>query len=340
MNLKQTLLPSSLMKMFNQVFACQKMQAVAGFESGLFGSLALVVALNLGLSITCHGADRGKTFATPEAAIAALGSAANRLDRAALREVLGLDADELVAADQIQATNEIANFSGAFNQSNRVVRLSENRCVLEVGTEQWPFPIPLVRQNGQWSFDTDAGKEEILNRRIGRNELSTLETVRIYVDAQRDYASRDRDGDQVLEYAQRTVSSLGAKDGLYWSPNLDGELSPLGPMVVVAQSEGYTLRSGGEAVERTPYHGYYFKILTRQGKRAPGGAYNYIINGNMIGGFALVAWPADYGESGIMTFIVNQQGKVYQKDLGPKTEKLAAAMKLYDPDSTWKVSSD
>jgi len=177
----------------------------------------------------------------------------------------------------------------------------------------------------------------LLTRRIGRDELNTLETVRAYVDAQREYASRDRNGSQVLQYAQKFASTSGKKDGLYWPEELDGEISPLGPLVADAHEEGYSKKG---KVGPIPYHGYYFKILTRQGSNAPGGRYNYIINGNMIAGFALVAWPAQYGESGIMTFIVNQQGRVYQKDLGPRTGKLATAMKEYDPDSTWRLSPD
>jgi hypothetical protein len=197
-----------------------------------------------------------------------------------------------------------------------------------------------VKKDGGWFFDTEAGKEEILHRRIGKNELATLQVMRAYVDAQREYASRDRNGDEVLEYAQRLASTPGAKDGLFWPPGQDGEISPLGPLVAQAQGEGYRLEGKGQDSTRQPFHGYLFKILTRQGKHAPGGKYSYLINGHMIGGFALVAWPAEYDESGIMTFIVNQQGRVYQKDLGPKTDKLAAAMKAYDPDKSWSPSSD
>ena len=212
--------------------------------------------------------------------------------------------------------------------------------MLEVGTNSWPFPVPIVKKDGRWFFDTEAGKEEIFRRRIGKNELATLEVMRAYVDAQREYASRDRNGDEVLEYAQRLASTPGAKDGLYWPPDLDGEISPLGPLVAQAQGEGYRMAGKAQDATREPFHGYFFKILTRQGKHAPGGKYDYVINGHMIGGFALVAWPAEYGESGIMTFIVNQQGRVYQRDLGPKTDKLAAAMKAYDPASGWAVSPD
>jgi hypothetical protein len=212
--------------------------------------------------------------------------------------------------------------------------------VLEVGTNAWPFPVPIVKRNGRWFFDTEAGKDEILNRHIGKNELATLESVRTCVEAQREYASKDRDGDEVLEYAQRFSSTPGTKDGLYWPPDLDGEISPLGPLVARAHNQGYLAKSREQGAAPEPFHGYFFKILTRQGKQAPGGKYDYIINGNMLGGFAFVAWPLEYGETGVMTFIVNQQGRVYQKDLGPRTAKTAGAMKEYEPDKTWSLSPD
>ena len=193
---------------------------------------------------------------------------------------------------------------------------------------------------GSGTFDTEAGKDELLSRRIGKNELSTLQSVRAYVEAQRDYASKDRDGDEVLEYAQKFRSTPGTKDGLYWPPDLDGEMSPLGPLVAEAQDQGYLTKAKEESAAPEPFHGYFFKILTRQGKHAPGGKYDYVINGNMIGGFALVAWPAEYGESGVMTFIVNQQGKVYQRDLGTNTAKIVKKLSAYDPDKDWQVSPD
>jgi hypothetical protein len=197
-----------------------------------------------------------------------------------------------------------------------------------------------VQSGGGWHFDTAAGVDELLNRRIGANELSTLQTMRAYVAAQREYAGQDRDGDQVLEFAQKIMSSPGQKNGLYWSPDLDGEFSPLGPLAADAQEEGYGFKAKAEGEAPQPFHGYFFKVLTKQAKSAPGGKYDYIINGNMIGGFALVAWPAQYGDTGIMTFIVNQQGRVYQKNLGPKTASIVKGMKSYDPDKTWAISPD
>ena len=301
---------------------------------------ALWVAMALPAPSATPVAENPRTFATPEEAAAALAAGAKALDQSALRALFGPAVADVENPDHVQATNEFTAFAAAYDQSFRLVHVTTNKCVLEVGTNAWPFPIPIVLRDGRWFFDTAAGKEELLNRRIGRNELAVLEVMRAYVDAQREYASRDRDGDNVLEYAQRLASSPGKNDGLYWTPDLDGETSPLGPLVAQAQGEGYSMGSKAANAPREPFHGYYFKILTQQGKNAPGGKYNYIINGNMIGGFALVAWPAEYGESGVMTFIVNQQGRVYQRDLGPSTAKTAGKMTTYDPDPSWKVSAD
>ena len=307
------------------------------------GSASLCIwllVLNLCSQMPACGAESAKTFATPEEAAAALGKAANEQDQAALEAIFGPAWADLQNPDRVQATNECSAFAAAFDQTTYLAHDSDTKCVLEVGTNFWPFPIPIVKQDGKWFFDTIAGKEELLNRRIGRNELAVLEVMRAYVDAQRDYASRDRDGSEVLKYAQKLNSSPGKQDGLYWPPAIGGEASPLGPLVAFAQGEGYRLPPTDDDEEPGPFHGYYFKILTRQGKHAPGGKYDYVINGNMIGGFAMLAWPADYADSGIMTFIVNQQGRVYQKDLGPKTAKIAAGMKVYDPDPSWMRSPD
>jgi Protein of unknown function (DUF2950) len=304
-------------------------------------ALRLMPALALSISTAVRAADTGKTFPTPEAAVAALTAAVNAKDKDALRDIFGPAAADIENPDQAQAAVEFEHFAASLTATNQLVHESDTCCVLEVGAQSWPFPIPLVKApDGGWFFDTGAGKEEILNRRIGRNELATLQTVRACVAAQREYASRDRIGNEVLQYAQKIISSPGLKDGLYWPADLDGEISPLGPQAAQAEAAGYgkTWQDTNGAPE--PFHGYYFKILTRQGKHAPGGKYDYVINGNMIGGFALVAWPAEYGKTGIMTFIVNQQGRVYQKDLGAKTGKLASAMDAYDPDSTWQWSKD
>lgn len=303
-------------------------------------SIGVGFALGATRAVVAAESELPQSFPTPDAAVAALADAARNYDWPGLRALFGLATDDLVATDRVQATNELGDFAEAFAAHHRLIEETTTRRVLEVGVNAWPFPVPLVEQDGRWSFDLDAGREELLNRRIGRNELAVLKVMRVYVEAQREYASRDRDGDQVLEYAQRLGSSPGSKDGLFWPPDLDGELSPLGPLVARAQTEGYALdgRERGDAHE--PFHGYYFRLLTRQGKHAPGGKYSYVINGNMIGGFALVAWPADYRESGVMTFMVNQQGRVFQRDLGPNTARTASRLKAYDPGPEWRVSPD
>ena len=303
-------------------------------------TLSVALAWALGAVVAASAADIGKTFATPEEAVAALVAAASADDTNAFRMIFGPLAADIQNPDRVQAAGELSQFNAAINQGKRIVRELDSKCVLEVGDNSWPFPVPIVKKDGRWFFDTAAGKDELLNRRIGKNELATLQAVRAYVDAQRDYASKDRDGDEVLEFAQKFRSSPGTKDGLYWPQDLDGELSPIGPLVAEAQALGYGGKAKEEGAAPEPFHGYFFKILTRQGKAAPGGNYDYIINGNMIGGFALVAWPAEYGETGIMTFVVNQQGRVYQKDLGPKTATTAGAMKEYNPDKTWNLSPD
>ncbi|HOY58485.1 MAG TPA: DUF2950 domain-containing protein [Verrucomicrobiota bacterium] len=312
------------------------------FPRGFFSHFSmrpLALALTCGASLAVCAAEMGQTFATPEAAVSALATAAGTQDANALRLIFGPRTAEIENPDRVQATNDLRAFATAFAQTNRIVRESDSKCVLEVGRDFWPFPVPLTNRDGRWFFDTAAGRDELLNRRIGRNELATIESARAYVQAQREYAMKDRDGDDVLEFAQKFGSAPGQKDGLYWPPELDGEMSPMGPLAAQAHAEGYQhLRQ--EGASREPFHGYFFKVLTRQAKSAPGGKYDYRINGNMIGGFALVAWPAEYGESGIMTFIVNQQGRVYQKDLGPNTARIAATMTAYHPGQTWTVSRE
>jgi len=304
----------------------------------LLAWLCLVTLATHGFAATSDNSSTGKIFKSPEEAVAALQAAASAGDTNALRVIFGPAAEDLQNADQVQAANDLAKFSSACAATNQLVRMSDTKVVLEVGQDMWPFPVPIIKHGGGWVFDTEAGSEEIINRRIGRNELDVLATLRSYVDAQREYASQDRDGDRVLEYAQRLTSSPGKTDGLYWPIELNGEMSPFGPLVAQAQGQGYSVRKSD--AEAAPFHGYFFKILTKQGKHAPGGKYDYIINGNMIGGFAMVAWPADYGDSGVMTFVVNQEGRVFQKDLGPKTAKIAGKMTAYDPDETWKESRD
>lgn len=300
---------------------------------------ALFLALALAWPLLAVGAGQ-QSFPSPEAAANRLITAILNQDTNAFRELFGPEYQGLVNPDRVQAADEFTDVAAAITAGTRIVREAPTRAVVEIGADHWPFPVPIVEQGGQWVFDTAAGKDEVLNRRIGRNELAVLQSMRAFVQAQREYASQDRDGDQVLEFAQNLISSPGLKDGLYWPPALDGSLSPLGPLIAEAQVEGYRVRGQGRSESVQPFHGYYFRILTRQGRSAPGGAYDYIINGNMIGGFALVAWPAEYGNSGIMTFIVNQQGRVFQRDLGRNTSSIAARMTAYEPGTGWMLSPD
>jgi hypothetical protein len=279
-------------------------------------------------------------FSSPEAAVDALKTAVAAQDTNALHAIFGPAAHALVSADVVEATHERELFASGLAERIMVMRESDSKAVLHLGTDGWPFPIPLRKQDERWFFDTEAGKEEILNRRIGANELGAIHVCRAYVQAQREYAGADRNDDEVLAYAQRLRSTPGTHDGLYWPSKAGEEQSPFGPLVAQARVEGYRHKTKILADEKAPYHGYYFEILTRQGKHAPGGKYDYVINGRMIAGFALVAWPAQWGNSGVVTFIVNQQGKVYQKNLGPKTSSIAGGITTYDPDSTWTLVND
>jgi hypothetical protein len=283
----------------------------------------------------CGFAADEQTFAGPQDAVNALVSAATSHDTNALHLIFGPELQELVSPDAVQATEAFNRFVARLAEKVQLATNSDSSMTLDIGADAWPFPIPLVKQNDQWFFDTAAGKDEILARRVGRDELGAINVCHAYVDAQREYASEDRMGDGVLAYAQYLHSSTGLHDGLYWPTNTGAELSPLGPLVAQAHVEGYHRTASMLNDQQAPYHGYYFKILTRQGRHAPGGKYDYVINGRMIAGFALVAWPAEWKNTGVMTFMVNQQGKVFQKNLGPKTAKLAGGMTAYDPDDSW-----
>jgi len=276
-----------------------------------------------------------KTFKTPEEAVKGLMDAVKSNDTKELLAIFGPVGKEIVSSgDEVADKAGRERFVKACEEMSKLEKETDNKVTLIVGSHEWPFPIPIVKKGETWVFDTIAGKEELLNRTIGRNELNTIQTCLAYVDAQREYAMKDRDSDKVREYAQKFGSTKGKKDGLYWEAKEGEEQSPLGSLAAQAIQEGYTGKKPGN--KPTPYHGYFYRILKAQGKNAAGGAYDYVINGNMIGGFALVAYPAEYGASGIMTFIVNYDGVVYQKDLGKETGKIAKAMTKYDPDKTWK----
>jgi hypothetical protein len=298
---------------------------------------ALMSALGLGLALpVCAAAVEEQTFNSPNEAVNALITAAQNNDTNAIHLIFGPAGHELISPDVVQATDEFKMFKERLTQKTQLITNSDSNATLELGADSWPFPIPLVKQDAQWHFDSAAGKDEIFARRIGRDEMGAIDVCNAYVEAQREYASQDRMGDGVLAYAQFLRSASGTHDGLFWPTNQPGEeLSPFGPLIAQARVEGYHRAAKMLNDEQAPYHGYYFKILTGQGKHASGGKFRYIINGRMIAGFALVAWPAEWADTGVMTFVVNQQGKVYQKNLGSKTAKVAKGMTLYDPDETW-----
>jgi hypothetical protein len=275
-------------------------------------------------------------FATPREASEALIQATETFDQPALKEILGLDGEDLVASgDPVQDKRMAAAFAAKAREKNEIALDPKNsgRAILSVGNDEWPLPIPLVKKAGKWTFDTKAGRQEILFRRIGANELDAIQICRGYVEAQDEYAMEKHDNAEVSQYAQRIISTPGKHDGLAWQ-NPDGTWGgPVGEGVAKALEQGYTDRS-------QPYHGYYFKVLKGQGPSAPLGKMDFMVEGAMIGGFALAAAPADYRVTGVKTFIVSYEGTVYEKDLGPNTLKIFRNLELYDPDKTWKRTND
>jgi Protein of unknown function (DUF2950) len=271
-----------------------------------------------------------QTYKTPDAAVEALVASAKTGDEKAALVVLGKDGEDIISSgDKVSDDAVRQRFVASFDTKHQIAMDGENKAILVIGDNDYPFPIPLVRKQNLWSFDTEAGRREVLARRIGHNELDAIQTSLAYVDAQYDYAEKDR-GDGVGAYAQRFVSTPDKKDGLYWPTAAGEEESPLGELFAAASRQGYRAGEG-----RSPYRGYYYKILTKQGRAADGGAHDYVVNGKMIGGFALIAYPAEYRNSGVMTFLVNYSGKVFQKDLGPDTADIAEDMTAFNPDKTW-----
>jgi Protein of unknown function (DUF2950) len=273
-----------------------------------------------------------KTFPSAEAAVTVVVDDLRSENLSDLMAILGPGADRLLnSGDPVADRRGRERFVASYDDAHHLEQ-TQDGAVLVIGKEDWPAPIPLRKVGDLWSFDTEAGNQQIIDRRIGRNELDTIQTMLAYVDAQQDYADwRQQTG--TAEYAQRILSRPGMHDGLYWPAKAGEPESPMGPLVAEAQEEGY--RRSRAPHGRLPYHGYFFKVLTAQGNNAPGGAIDYIVRGKMIGGFGLVAWPAQYGDSGMMTFIVNHDATVYQKNLGPNTAALAEAMTRYDPDPSW-----
>jgi Protein of unknown function (DUF2950) len=290
-------------------------------------------------ALLCHGHSlfaqetQQKTFATPEDAVVALVDAAKADNTSGLRSIFGTEGEKLlVSGDPVMDQRSREVFLVAYAEHAGLMSAGATRSILYIGNEDWPFPIPLVKENQTWRFDTAAGVQEILFRRIGRNELDTIRVCQVYVEAQHEYAASAHDGKSLGLYAQKIASTLGKQDGLYWKSEDPERLSPLGEFAAEAASEGYHPTEG----QPTPFHGYFFRILTSEGKSAGRGAHSYIVNGEMRDGFALLAHPAVYGSSGVMSFVVNQDGRVYQKDLGPQTATIAAKITRFNPDSGWK----
>lgn len=302
------------------------------FMKGIGILAALFVVLAWG-SVDAKGPGQ-KTFSSPQAAVEALAGAVRADDRGALLAIFGPGSRRLLfSGDRVEDRHGRERFLARYEEGSRLEESAE-KAVLHLGKDEWPFPIPLVKKGDRWRFDTREGEQEILARRIGRNELSAIQACLAYVDAQKEYAMRGASqGHDLLEYAQRFASTPGKHDGLYWDARQGEEQSPMGPLFAAAREEGY----GNAPLEEgyRPYLGYVYRILTAQGRHAPGGARDYIVRGMMIGGFALVAYPARYGSSGVMTFMVSQDGVVFQKDLGRQTRKAARALKVFDPDGTW-----
>lgn len=295
-----------------------------------------------GLPLGARAADDSKpvsgqsAFASPDDAIQALRQAAEAQDSTAMDKIFGSGAALLRTGDKVLDAEHHARFANSIAEKCESVQEGDSKITLEIGTNNWPFPIPLVKVNSQWHFDTEAGREEIINRHIGSDELHAIGVCETYVEAQKQYASMNSQGGEPI-YATKFKSSSGKKDGLYWETASGEPPSPLGALVAEAHAEGYGQHHGSAP---HPYHGYYFRILTRQGKDAPGGKVNYMHHGHLTRGFALVAYPEHWDRSGVMTFIVNQDGKIYQRNLGEKTREIGGTMKDYNPDSDWTTVED
>jgi hypothetical protein len=293
-------------------------------------SLLLLVAA--GCSRSGSEASRALTFATPDEAVQSFVSSAEQRDPAQLKKLLGFDSDTLLTSgDAVEDSVVRESFLSRYRENHRLVAGGPDQLVLEVGNDDWPLPFPLVRVGDRWHFDGPAGAEELVYRRIGANELRTIDVMRGFVAAQLDYSAKPHDGVPAGTYAGKLRSDSGKQNGLYWEVSAGQPESPAGPMLAAAAAEGYRGGRGASA----PYHGYLFRLLTSQGPAADGGARDYISGGRLTGGFALVAWPAVYGASGVMSFLVNQDGIVWQRDLGESTSDVAGSMQAFNPDSTW-----
>jgi hypothetical protein len=294
---------------------------------GLLASLCTAIAL----FVPASAAFAQQTYKTPQEAVDALVATARSGDQKAALVVLGRDGEDIISSgDKVSDDAVRERFVKSYDAKHDIKLDGDSKATLIIGDDDYPFPVPLVRKHDKWSFDTDAGRREVLYRRIGHNELDAIQVCLAFVDAQNEYAAKDRTGAGAGVYAERFISESGKKNGLYWPTAQGEEESPLGELFATAARQGYRAGEG-----RTPYRGYYYKILTKQGPAADGGALDYVVRGKMIGGFALVAYPAEYRNSGVMTFLVNHAATVFQKDLGPETAKLAERMTSYNPDQTW-----
>lgn len=300
---------------------------------GLTAFMAAVIILTA-LSLPASAQDAGqKTFKSPQDAFNALLEAAGDNDTKEMLAIFGPEGKDVISSgDAVADTHARERFVNAASEKVEFSKMNDNSMLAIIGKDRWCFPIPIEKTGKGWVFNTEDGRQEVLNRRIGRNELNTVQVALAYVNAQREYAAKDRTGDGI-QYAQHFLSQKGKKDGLYWEAAPGEERSPLGPLFARATEEGYTFKK--DSGKHSPYYGYYFRILKSQGPNAPGGALDYVVNSKMTAGFGMVAYPAQYGVSGIMTLIVNQKGDIYEKDLGPKTDEAVKAITAYDPDKTW-----
>jgi hypothetical protein len=303
----------------------------------------LFLALLFSLT-ACNKSDKSSAQVFPSADDAgnALLQAAKSGDQNAILAVLGPESKELISSgDPTQDKSVVDAFVSAYGEMHRFRKMPDGAQILLVGADNFPFPIPLKKDSGgQWFFDTVAGKDEILARRIGRNELAVIEVCGALADAQAEYFSQRRDGASAEHYAVKFISDPGKQNGLYWESPEGQPKSPLGPLVAFATDEGYNTKLTSNSTSHAPFHGYNFRMLTKQGSHAPGGAKDYVVNGRMLGGFAFIAYPAEYGNSGVMTFIINQDGVLLQKDLGKTSTEIATAMNEFDPDNTWTPVGD
>jgi hypothetical protein len=306
-------------------------RATCGSPSARLASLLIAFLCALPFPLA---AQEQRVFSSPVEAATALFAAAKSDDDAALGSILGPDSQQLLSSgDPVADKNSLAQFASEWDQMHRLAYDDQGRVVIYLGSKNWPAPIPIVKKDGGWVFDTAAGKDELIYRRIGRNELYTIGVLENLASAQREYQSEDHDGHHFAKYI---LSDPGKQDGLYWETAEGSPPSPIGPLVAAAATQGYKVQKRAEGSTAAPFHGYLYKVLTSQGKDAPGGAKNYIVDGKMTGGFAFLAWPAEYRSSGVMTFMVNQDSVIVQKDLGPDTATIAKQISAFNPDSSWE----